>query len=580
MTIKNIKTIFNFFLKRKLSTILSLLLYSITASLDSIIIFLSEYEIRQILENFSITKISKILLVTIGLKLFFQIFIINNNQFQFGSIFINSLKKFFSSLSQNKAIFGQTQVLSNILKFQWEIKFISNETNRYCIKILTNISYFFVFFISICKIFLIDRNEYLVISFALSLFFMIAICILDSIHLRIESNNFQLTEKCLSEVDIDIIRFIENEEIQNNSRKYQLFINQKLKVIKSLLMKIFIQKSFVEFLIFIVRFIGVLSIFYTVSFSLQQNQYSVYLSFIIYNVLMIFFGFKIYKNINDKNILALISQHSISLIRNDEENQSYIENSISNSGNDIIIESVEFQDVNLEPEQGLSIQNINFFAKIKDNIAFLSSQDNISLIKTFLQNYKIKTSGKIMINSHEIESINKENLLSLVTIISNEIIISNDTIKNNIGLQNAQLSDEIIVKACKLSYLYNFIASLPLGFYTILNNSIILTEIEKFQISLTRALLGDAHIIVVDFTQIDENHPTIHSIKEMLFSSLVDRILIVLTKNTFGIKDMSQIIFYEHESTICHGSHDDLLKNNKKYSDFYLKNYSNVEFSE
>ena len=197
-----------------------------------------------------------------------------------------------------------------------------------------------------------------------------------------------------------------------------------------------------------------------------------------------------------------------------------------------------------------------------------------------MQNYKIKTSGKTTINNYEIESLNKENLSSLITIISNEINISDDTIKNNISLQNTQLSDEIIVKACKLSYLYNFIASLPLGFYTILNNSILLTEIEKFQISLTRALLGDAHIIVVDFSQLDENHPTIHSIKEMLFSSLIDRILIILTKNTFGMKDMSQIIFYEYENIICHGTHYDLLKNNKKYSDFYLKNYSNVEFSE
>ncbi len=580
MTIKNIKTIFNFFLKRKFSTILSLLLFSITASLDSIIIFLSEYEVRQILENFSITTISIILLVTIGLRLFFQIFIINNNQFQFGNIFINSLKKFFSSLSQNKAIFGKTQVLTNILKFQWEIKFISNETNRHCIKILTNLSYFFVFLISICKIFLIHQDGYLIASFALSLFSTIIICTLDSIHSRIESNNFQLTENCLSQIDSDIIKFIESEEIQNNSGKYQAFIDQKLIIIKSLLIKIFIKKSFVEFSIFFISFVCVLSIFYTASLSLQQNQYSIYLSFIIYNALMIFFGFKIYKNINDKGTLALISQHNISLIKNDDEDQSPIEKSISNSGNEIIIEAVEFQDVNLESEQGFSMRNINFFAKIKDNIAFLSPQNNISLIKTFLQNYKIKTSGKTTINNYKIESLNKENLSSLITIISNEINISNDTIKNNISLQNTQLSDEIIIKACKLSYLYNFIASLPLGFYTILNNSILLTEIEKFQISLTRALLGDAHIIVVDFSQLDENHPTIHSIKEMLFSSLIDRILIILTKNTFGMKDMSQIIFYEYENIICHGAHDDLLKNNKKYSDFYLKNYSNVEFSE
>ncbi len=46
------------------------------------------------------------------------------------------------------------------------------------------------------------------------------------------------------------------------------------------------------------------------------------------------------------------------------------------------------------------------------------------------------------------------------------------------------------------------------------------------------------------------------------------------------MRDMKQIIFYENENQVGHGAHEELLKSNKKYSDFYLKNYKNVEFSE
>ena len=579
MSIKNIKTIYNFFLKRKFSTILSLLLFSIIASLDMIIIFLTEYEIRQILKNLTITKLSAILLIIISLRLFFQIIAVNNDKIQFVSIFIHSLKKFFSSLSQNKAIFGQKQMLDNILKFQMEIQFISRETNHYCIKILTNTSYFIISLLSIFRILSINKDQYHFISFGLSILLTILICILDSINSKIELNNFKSIENYLSSTNRDIIQHIENEEIQNNNVQYRTFVNQKLTLIKSLLMNIFIKKSFIEFSIFFLNFIGFFLIYYLQSLSLQQNQNSIFISFVICNASMIFFGFKVYQNINDNNVIALIFRNNISLMKKDEAGT--IDGDItSNSGHEVIIENIEFQDVTLESKNHLSIKNINFFAKINDNIAFLSSEKNISLIKALFQNDTIKISGKITINHHELNQLNKENLSHIIVTISNDTNIMNDTIKNNITLNNLQLSDEIIIKACKLSYLYNFITSLPLGFYTILNDSIALMEIERFQISLTRALLSNAHIIIIDFTKLDENNQTIHLIKEMLFSSLIDRILIVLTKNTLGMKEMSKIIFYKDDNVASHGTHDELLKNNKKYSDFYLKNFNNIEFNE
>jgi ATP-binding cassette subfamily B protein len=471
-------------------------------------------------------------------------------------------------------------MLDNILKFQWEMKFISGETNYYYIKILSNISYFVISLISIFRILSINNDRYHLISFIVSFLLLMIICILNTICSKIDINNFKSIDGYLSSTNTDIIKYTEDEKIQNNNSKYQAFIDEKLKNIKSFLTKILAKKAFLEFLIFFFSFGGFFLVYYLTSLSFLENRNSIFISFLIYNGFIIFFGFGIYKNINDKNIISIISQHNTLMVKKDNTKLTD-DDPILNSGNEIIIENLEFQDVNLKSKDNLfSIENVNFFAKIKDNIAFLSSEKNISLIRNFFQNNQIKNSGKITINSYELEDLNKENLSHIISTISNDIDIKNDTVKNNITLNNSQLSDDIIIKASKLSHLYNFIASLPLGFYTILNNSITLTEIEKFQISLTRALLGDAHIIIVDFTQLDENNSTISLIKEMLFSSLVDRILIVLTKNTFGMKEMSQIIFYDDKNVIGYGIHDDLLKSNKKYSDFYLKHYNNIEFSE
>lgn len=578
MIIKNIKTLYNFFAKRKFSTIASLLLFSITASIDNIIIFLGEYEFRQILENSKITNISEIILFIIFIRFAFQIAIIIYNKMQFGTIFLNSLKKFLSSLPQNKEIFGQNHMLNNILKFEWEMNFISSEINYFYTKIISNTAYFIIAIVSSCRILYLYPNGYYTMSFTLSIFFLVLICIMYAIQSKIELNNFKSTENSLSSINNDTISFIEKENVKNNNEKYKTFINEKLKIIKSIFTNVFSKKSFVEVLIVGTKMTGLISIFYVSLNAFEENQDLALISFIIYNLFIIYFGIRLYKNIQDKNSLALIAQHNTSIARKDEyETDEQIV--ASTSRNEIIVENIEFRDVMLQLNE-LQMNHINFFAKIRDNIAFLSSQNNISLIRMFFEKNEVKKSGETFINNYELGRFNAKNLSEIIVTISNDINIYNDTVKNNLIMENSQASDDIIIKACKLSHLYNFITSLPLGFYTILNNSITLTEIEKFQISLTRALLGDAHIIIVDFTQLDEDNPIIHSIKEILLSSLVDRILIMITKNTFGMKDMTQIILYDKENIITHGSHDELIKNSKKYGDFYLKNYNNIEFNE
>jgi len=401
---------------------------------------------------------------------------------------------------------------------------------------------------------------------------------LQILRTKIKFNNFKVIEKGLLISNEDALRFIGKENIKNNSEKYQIFVNEQIEKIKSVFLSALKKKSFTKIAIVLIESTSYLAIFYLSLLGFQENSNSPFISFVIYNLFALFFGVRFLSKMRDANVFALISQQNAQIAKT--ENQDDASSNDSSSGNEILIENIELQDVDLEIKNHAMISKVNFFAKIKDNIAFLSSENNISLIRLFFENQDIKISGRSSINNYELHELKKENLAQIISVISWEINVDNDTIKNNLIQGNAGISDELLVKACKLSYLYNFIALLPLGFFTILNNSIELTKLEKFQISLTRALLGDAHIIVVDFTGLDEENPIVHSIKEMLFSSLVDRILIVLTKDTFGMRDMKQIIFYENENQVGHGAHEELLKSNKKYSDFYLKNYKNVEFSE
>ncbi len=499
MTIfKNIKILYNFCLNRKFITFLALLFFCILASTDSILLFLGEYEIRYIVENLSISNISRVILLVALMRVVLSIIVYFNGKIHFYKIFFSSLKKFLSSLAQNKEMFGTNQVLHNILKYELEINFISREVNYHFLTILSYFAYFIIFTSSSFKILFTYYNQYYAISIVIALLYILCITVLQILRTKIKFNNFKVIEKGLLISNEETLRFIGKENIKNNSEKYQIFVNEQIEKIKSVFLSALKKKSFTKIAIVLIESTSYLAIFYLSLLGFQENSNSPFISFVIYNLFALFFGVRFLSKMRDANVFALISQQNAQMAKT--ENQDEASSSDSSSGNEILIENIEFQDVDLEIKNHAIISKVNFFAKIKDNIAFLSSENNISLIRLFFENQDIKISGRSSINNYELHELKKENLAQIISVISWEINVDNDTIKNNLIQGNAGISDELLVKACKLSYLYNFIALLPLGFFTILNNSIELTKLEKFQISLTRALLGDAHIIVVDFT--------------------------------------------------------------------------------
>ena len=93
-------------------------------------------------------------------------------------------------------------------------------------------------------------------------------------------------------------------------------------------------------------------------------------------------------------------------------------------------------------------------------------------------------------------------------------------------------------------------------------------------------MLSDAHIIIIDFTEVNENDDIINNIKEMLILNLIDRILVLITKNTFRCQEIQNILFVENNKIICTGYHKNLIQNNNQYCNFYLKNHNDIKFTD
>lgn len=575
MIIKHLKILHNFFLDKKIITFTTIILLLIVFSIDNTIIYLANYEIIFFIKNSTFSIVFNLILGLIGLKFILYVTEIFYSKYRFYKIFNKNLFRFFTSLPQNKEIFGKNQQLDNILKFQWEINILANETNKNYFTIVSNFSKSLaaLFFILLSLFYNFNINNIAIFSISFSLLALIFIS---------QNNKIQIEKKILDNIDKNFliinqsaINQIESTNITESNQEYKQNISTNLAIIKNIFNKIFLKKTLLETLSLIIKIFYIASISYLAldNFKILNIKLNECVSFVLYNIIFYLYSQKLINNLFDRNIFSIISQNNIPLLDKSTEKENDVRNQTS-------VESFSFQNVKLKSKHGL-LEQINFSTKIKNATIMLSESNDISLIRKYFENkYVERENGEILINDADISKFNQETLKNIIVTISCDIQIHNDTIKRNILPENSQISDDVIIKACKLSYLYDYIASSKVGYYTMIDNETQFSPLEKFQISLTRALLSDGHIIIIDFTDIDEDNYIVKNIKEMLISNLIDRILIIITNSTFKCEEIPEILFFEDGKLICKGNHANLIQKSNQYCNFYLKNHKDIKFSE
>jgi len=109
------------------------------------------------------------------------------------------------------------------------------------------------------------------------------------------------------------------------------------------------------------------------------------------------------------------------------------------------------------------------------------------------------TKGQILIEGHDIRDVTMESLRGQIGIVTQQTILFNDTVKNNIAYGDIKTSEQDIINAAKAANAYPFIKNLPEGFDTVIGEQgARLSGGERQRISIARALLKDAPILILD----------------------------------------------------------------------------------
>ena len=233
----------------------------------------------------------------------------------------------------------------------------------------------------------------------------------------------------------------------------------------------------------------------------------------------------------------------------------------------IVFENVSFT---YESSERPAIDNINIEIEKGKIIAIVGESGSgkttfIDLIPRFYDT----TSGEVLIDDINVKNINLTDLRSLIGIVSQEVVLFNDTISNNISYGNKNDTDGII-KAAEAANALEFIKSLPKGFDTIIGEKgTLLSGGQRQRLSIARAIYKNPDILIFDEATSSLDSKSEKKVQIAIDNLIKDRTVIVIAHRLSTIMSADEIFVFDNGKIIENGSHDELLSYNGKYNNLY-----------
>jgi subfamily B ATP-binding cassette protein MsbA len=182
------------------------------------------------------------------------------------------------------------------------------------------------------------------------------------------------------------------------------------------------------------------------------------------------------------------------------------------------------------------------------------------------------SSGDILIDNQSIYKVSLFSLRKNISLVSQDITLFDDTVLSNIAYADSKASKEKILEACKFSATHDFVEQLPEKYDTLIGeNGVRLSGGEKQRISIARAILKNAPIILLDEATSSLDADTEHKIQEAIMYLTKNKTTIIIAHRLSTVLRANKIFIVEQGKIVAEGNHDHLLKNSEIYKNFYNK---------
>lgn len=299
----------------------------------------------------------------------------------------------------------------------------------------------------------------------------------------------------------------------------------------------------------------------------QAAQGLMSMAFFLMFVLFSFVMFGSVENIND-------AAHLLGVIDSAMDKLEALENAeyIDQDGTDIKPTSydIEFKDVSFGYDDRMVLHDLNFTIPQNATTAIVgpSGGGKTTLCNLIARFYDVN-SGTITLGGTDIRAFTCDSLLRNISMVFQNVYLFRDTIKNNIKFGRPDAADEQIIAAAKAARCHDFIMALPDGYDTVIGEGgSSLSGGEKQRISIARAMLKDAPIVILDEATASIDPENEHLIQEAISALTHGKTIITIAHRLATIENADQILVIDGGTVAQRGTHEELLEQEGTYKTF------------
>ena len=195
-----------------------------------------------------------------------------------------------------------------------------------------------------------------------------------------------------------------------------------------------------------------------------------------------------------------------------------------------------------------------------------------STIINLLPRFYEPQEGNIFIDDQDIHKVSLYSLRRNISLVSQDVILFDDTVKANIAYADSQATNQDIIHACKFAAADEFINKLPDGYETFIGeNGVRLSGGQKQRISIARAILKKSPIILLDEATSSLDADSEEIVQNAISNLTKNKTTLVIAHRLSTIHDADQIFVLKNGSVIESGNHEFLIKNSDEYKSLYKK---------
>ncbi len=237
---------------------------------------------------------------------------------------------------------------------------------------------------------------------------------------------------------------------------------------------------------------------------------------------------------------------------------------------DIKFKNVEFKYQSTDQK---AVKNINLEIQGNSMAAFVGhSGAGKSTIINLIPRFYDPQHGSIKIDDQDIKNVSLSSLRKKISLVSQDVILFDDTIKNNISYAKSNASEDEILSACKFAAADEFIDKLPDGLNTMIGeNGIRLSGGQKQRISIARAILKESPIILLDEATSSLDAESEDIVQNAINNLTKNKTTLVIAHRLSTIHNADKIFVMKNGKIINSGKHEFLINNCDEYKSLYKK---------